>query len=346
MDYLTNFYKNQAEQLQEQLSFLQSKLKSLQEGAFTPSWGGPAIPDSEAGTIELENMARQKKRTSLFGPVKQSKEWEELNAEIQRRRGANNKPTDPKQMTADPDVQRGQFPVYPEVKPTEQLGPVGSPSAVPTKTEVEKTQKVADETGLPTALPTNVSMGGMHMTDMDGNPIYVTPTPKKPSAKEFNDASSASQEATEVDYDEGGDYRYSSGGYAQSPTSWSNRYPSKYQPKKQSAAEFNDEASAKQQAMEVDYDTEGDYKKLGGYAQSPTSWSNRYPGNYQPKQPKPVAPAAMRDMDDMPPPSDNEMPSDSKDDWVTRWANKLGDSRAKIEGMRQKAIKQIQSENT
>jgi hypothetical protein len=288
MDYLTNYYKNQAEQLQEQLNLLQSKLKSLQEDVFNPSWGGPGIPDTEAGTIELENMARQKKRTSLFGPVKQSKEWEELNAEIERRRG------------------RGRS------KPAPEPAPAPEPEAVLARWP---------------------------------EPAYE-PETRKPSPEEFNAEAPGHQEAGEADFDEGGDYT-SSGGYAQSPTSWANRYPGKYpapqKPKsnKPSRPEFNYEVLGHQEAGEVDYDEGGDYTSSGGYVQSPTFWANRYPGKYTtPQQPKAVAPAAVRGESEMP----EQTGGADQPDWVLRWAKKLGDTPEKIEGMRQQAVRQIRSE--
>jgi hypothetical protein len=226
------------------------------------------------------------------------------------------------------------------------MGPKGTPSAVPTKIEVDNAQKVADETGLPTALPTNVQPGMMNMTDMDGNPIYVQPKPKKPSAAEFNADAPAYQEAGEADFDEGGDYT-SSGGYAQSPTSWANRYPGKYpapqKPKsnKPSRPEFNYEVLGHQEAGEVDYDEGGDYTSSGGYVQSPTFWANRYPGKYTtPQQPKAVAPAAVRGESEMP----EQTGGADQPDWVLRWAKKLGDTPEKIEGMRQQAVRQIRSE--
>jgi hypothetical protein len=73
----------------------------------------------------------------------------------------------------------------------------------------------------------------MNMTDEDGRPIAVQPQAKPQtrslSPKDFNSRATPQQQAMEVDYDEGGDYTYSSDGYAQSPVDWRNRYPSNYQ---------------------------------------------------------------------------------------------------------------------
>lgn len=55
-------------------------------------------------------------------------------------------------------------------------------SAIPTQQEIQKTQTTADKTGIPTALPTNVTPGTVGMTDMDGNPIVLQPTPSAVSA--------------------------------------------------------------------------------------------------------------------------------------------------------------------
>jgi hypothetical protein len=277
MDYLAKFYKNQSEVLTEQIKFLENELNSLMEDAPASIFRGTGSKQQAFSDSELEDQMRRFKKSSIFKSYsddEQSQEYKDAKAELDRRRG-------------------------------EQRGPVGFPSAVPTRTEVQRTQRVADETGLPTALPTNTRPGTMSMMDMDGNPIAVQPKAKKPSAAEFNDEAPAKQEATEQDFDVGGEYKYS-GGYAQSPTSWSNRYPSKYEQPKQKPAmspkDFNQTASVNQQAMDVVYDDGGDYNySADGYAQSPTRWRERYPGNYEQPAPNrfmPPKPSLNRSMFD------------------------------------------------
>jgi len=191
-------------------------------GAFTPSSGGPAISSGEAGNAEIERRMRNIARgAGLFGKgienTQQTPEYYELKAELDRRRGAT--------QTQRPSTTGGQFPVYPESN-----RPVGrrEPSAVPTAAEVKKAQAIADKTGLPTALPTNVAPGTMNMTDMDGNPIAVQPTKRTTTPKEFNQQAAIKQQAMERDVDTEGDYLYNKGGYAQSPMEWKDRYPSAY----------------------------------------------------------------------------------------------------------------------
>ena len=213
MDYLAKFYKNQSEVLSEQIKALEDQLEQLMESeAPASTFRGTGAGQQRFSDLELENQMRKHKRSGFLGAEvpdeKQSKEYLEAKAELERRRGA-----------AKP--------------PVEQMGPVGSPSAVPTRTEVQRTQAVADRTQMPTALPTNVAPGTMHMTDMDGNPIAVQPNkPKqsKLSPKQFNAAAGAKQVAMEVEVDADGEYMTSPSGYAQSPTSWAARHPSHYEP--------------------------------------------------------------------------------------------------------------------
>lgn len=222
MDYLTKFYKNQAEVLSEQIARLEQELKILTEAeAPASTFSGTGAGQQRFSDLELENQMRKHKRSGFLGAEvpdeKQSREYLEAKAELERRRGA---------------AKQAPAPAAPR-PPVEQRGPVGSPSAVPTRTEVQRTQAVADRTQKPTALPTNTAPGTMHMTDMDGNPIAVQPNkPKqsKLSPKQFNAAAGAKQVAMEVEVDADGEYMTSPSGYAQSPTSWAARHPSHYEP--------------------------------------------------------------------------------------------------------------------
>ena len=186
MDYLTKFYKNQAEVLSEQIANLERQLKVLSEAeAPASTFSGSGAGQQRFSDLELQNQMRKHKRSGFLGAEvpdeKQSREYLEAKAELERRRGA-----------AKP--------------PVEQTGPKGSPSAVPTRTEVQRTQTVADRTQKPTALPTNVAPGTMHMTDMDGNPIAVQPKAPKMDPTEF------AAHAAEA----GGDYIKDKSGYIKS----------------------------------------------------------------------------------------------------------------------------------
>lgn len=195
MDYLTKFYKNQAEVLSEQIARLEQELKVLTEAeAPASTFSGTGAGQQRFSDLELENQMRKHKRSGFLGAEvpdeKQSREYLEAKAELERRRGA---------------AKQAPAPAAPR-PPVEQTGPVGSPSAVPTRTEVQRTQAVADRTQKPTALPTNVAPGTMHMTDMDGNPIAVQPKAPKMDPTEF------AAHAAEA----GGDYIRDKSGYIQS----------------------------------------------------------------------------------------------------------------------------------
>ena len=176
MDYLTKFYKNQAEVLTEQIKFLEMQLTALMESeAPSSTFRGTGAGQQKFSDLELENQMRKHRRTGFLGAEiadeKQSREYLDAKEELERRRGAK------------------------------------QASAVPTRTEVQRTQAVADETGLPTALPTNVRPGTMGMQDMDGRPIAVQPTPKRKM-----DPIEFSAHAAEA----GGDYVKDRSGYLQS----------------------------------------------------------------------------------------------------------------------------------
>jgi hypothetical protein len=85
MDYVARLYQNKAIQLQEQINFLERKLKQLAEvAAWSPSSGGPAVPESGAGNNELKDRMRNIKQS---GDRPQSKEYLEMEAELNRRTG-------------------------------------------------------------------------------------------------------------------------------------------------------------------------------------------------------------------------------------------------------------------
>jgi hypothetical protein len=85
MDYVARLYQNKAIQLQEQINLLEKRLKQLAEApAWSPSSGGPAVPESGAGNNELKDRMRNIKQS---GDRPQSKEYLEMEAELNRRTG-------------------------------------------------------------------------------------------------------------------------------------------------------------------------------------------------------------------------------------------------------------------
>ena len=91
MNQLTNFYKNKAEILAEQIKFLEKQLKQLAEDApgysFTP--GNKNAP--RQSDADLQARARSIKKSGLFGAEisddKQSQEYRDIQAELASRKG-------------------------------------------------------------------------------------------------------------------------------------------------------------------------------------------------------------------------------------------------------------------
>lgn len=83
MDLLSKLYKTKCEQLQEQINFLENKLALLEVNAWSPPSGGPAIPESDAGNIELEDRMRQIRKPKGV----QTDEYKAMEDELNRRRG-------------------------------------------------------------------------------------------------------------------------------------------------------------------------------------------------------------------------------------------------------------------
>ena len=264
MDYLTKFYKNQSEVLAEKVQILEKQLAFLSEDAPASVFRGTGEGQQRFSDLELETQMRQHKRTGFFGAEiaddKQKQEYLDAKAELERRRGAG------KQQAPAPTQAPASRP------PVEQMGPKGSPSAVPTRTEVQRTQEVADRTGLPTALPTNTAPGTMHMTDMDGNPIAVQPRAKQPEGPvlgRVEPAENTPQGRRELERSAMG--------------KGENRFVARPTP-----ADFNMAARANAPATDI-YSEDG-YQTKGGYLQSPTSWRSRYPDNYSsPTKPQPTS---------------------------------------------------------
>jgi hypothetical protein len=136
--------------------------------------GQPGLGLGQISDLELQKRMRNKKNTSIFNKnPKQSKEYLELEAEANRRAAAKSQTQTPAQTQAP--------------APTTTTAPVSSgggkslfasKSAIPTNQEIAASQTTANKTGIPTALPTNVSPGTQGITDMDGKPISVQPTTK------------------------------------------------------------------------------------------------------------------------------------------------------------------------
>jgi hypothetical protein len=178
--------------------------------------GQPGLGLGQISDLELQKRMRNKKNTSIFNKnPKQSKEYLELEAEANRRAAATSQTQTPAQTQAPaptttttpsstgggkslfaPDTQKSSVGIPDLLRrpPEETSGSGRKPgqvttqrSAIPTQQEIQKTQTTADTTGIPTALPTNVTPGTVGMTDMDGNPIVLQPTkPRSISAPKPN----------------------------------------------------------------------------------------------------------------------------------------------------------------
>ena len=184
--------------------------------------GQPGLGLGQISDLELQKRMRNKKNTSIFNKnPKQSKEYLELEAEANRRAATKTQTQAPAQTQAAaktqnqapaptttpsstgggkslfaPDTQKSSVGIPDLLRrpPEETSGSGRKPgqvttqrSAIPTQQEIQKTQTTADTTGIPTALPTNVTPGTVGMTDMDGNPIVLQPTkPRSISAPKPN----------------------------------------------------------------------------------------------------------------------------------------------------------------
>jgi hypothetical protein len=122
MDYMSRLYQNKAIQLQEQINFLEAQLKYMAEDAPASTFAGTGKGQQAFSDSQLEDQMYKQKRTGAFGSKieddKQNQEYKDAKAELDRRRGAKPTTTEaPAQVSgtnrSDPDVQRGQFPVYP-----------------------------------------------------------------------------------------------------------------------------------------------------------------------------------------------------------------------------------------
>jgi len=80
--YYFKDHLNFSNNLQDNLYILRQR--QLKEAAWSPSSGGPAVPESAAGTNELKDRMRNIKQS---GDRPQSKEFLEMDAEVKRREG-------------------------------------------------------------------------------------------------------------------------------------------------------------------------------------------------------------------------------------------------------------------
>ena len=80
--YYFKDHLNFSNNLQDNLYILRQR--QLKEATYSPSSGGPAVPDSAAGTNELKDRMRNIKQS---GDRKQSKEYLEMETEVNRREG-------------------------------------------------------------------------------------------------------------------------------------------------------------------------------------------------------------------------------------------------------------------
>jgi len=89
MDYLTNFYKNKAQVLSEQIHILETKLARLHEDAPASTFSGSGKGQQTFSDQQLRDQMKQYRRTGLFGAEvsddKQSQEYRDAQAELTRR---------------------------------------------------------------------------------------------------------------------------------------------------------------------------------------------------------------------------------------------------------------------
>jgi hypothetical protein len=143
MDYMSRLYQNKAIQLQEQIDFLERTLKQLAEAAaWSPSSGGPAIPESGAGNNELKDRMRNIKQS---GDRPQSKEYLEMEAELNRRTGGG---SPAQSSSASTPVSAGpSFTASPVLPGNEKRMPVqqSAPKSTTTQPGVDITRQSPDQ---------------------------------------------------------------------------------------------------------------------------------------------------------------------------------------------------------
>jgi hypothetical protein len=130
MDYLTNFYKNKAQVLSEQIQILEAKLARLHEDAPASTFSGSGKGQQTFSDQQLRDQMKQHKRTGLFGAEisrdKQSQEYRDAEDELSRRSSAGK----PAQQQSG-NQQRTQAPAS-QPKP-QQAAPAQTPKAQPSQ---------------------------------------------------------------------------------------------------------------------------------------------------------------------------------------------------------------------
>jgi hypothetical protein len=157
MDYITRLYRSKAEQLQEQVNFLESQLQQLVENSPpAPTFSGTGQGQQTFHDEQLKDQMRQFKKSGFFGAEvdddKQSQEYKDARDELARR----SKPAKPDTQSQIVIDTRAKAPVAPA--PAKKAAPVkkAAPAPVP----------VQDE---PIAPPANASPR-VQATDAAGNP--------------------------------------------------------------------------------------------------------------------------------------------------------------------------------
>ena len=88
MDHITNLYKNKAQQLQEQLTILENKLKALSE-----DWGGAPgyayAPGNKNAPYQSDSQLEDRARDIKSSGPNQSQEYRDIQDELARRRGGS-----------------------------------------------------------------------------------------------------------------------------------------------------------------------------------------------------------------------------------------------------------------
>lgn len=100
MDYITRLYRSKAEQLQEQVNFLEAQLQQLAENSPPAStFSGAGKGQQTFSDEQLKDQMRQHKRSGFFGAEvaddKQSQEYRDARDELARRSAPKSAPAAP-----------------------------------------------------------------------------------------------------------------------------------------------------------------------------------------------------------------------------------------------------------
>ena len=166
MDYITRLYRSKAEQLQEQVNFLEAQLQQLAENSPPAStFSGAGKGQQTFNDEQLKDQMRQFKKSGFFGAEvgddKQSQEYKDARDELARR----SKPTKPDTQS---QIIIRTPPMFPQAKAPAAPAPAkkAAPAPAPAKKAAPAPVPVKDE---PIAPPANASPR-VQATDADGKP--------------------------------------------------------------------------------------------------------------------------------------------------------------------------------